>query len=149
MSAGECHRACMASSYHACNGWRASGCFSQKSRKVFRDMMRMGELYPAPIAGARIFFKAYKKNDGVSPEFSPRFSPALMDVPRKKPFSPNRFFLLVPEWRPGLSAWCCISIPSLTLALFVGIHGDRFWEQLLSFMGRFGWWSSRPSPMHK
>jgi hypothetical protein len=40
---------------------------SQKSRKVFRDMMRTGELYPAPIAGASVIFKGYKKSNSVSP----------------------------------------------------------------------------------
>jgi hypothetical protein len=50
------------------------------------------------------------------------------------------FFSWFRPWYPGLSMWHCIAIPSLALALLGGIYGDRFWERLLSFIGRWGWW---------
>jgi hypothetical protein len=50
------------------------------------------------------------------------------------------FFSWFRNWYPGLSVWHCIVIPSLALALLGGIYGDRFWERLLSFIGRWGWW---------
>src|SRR5271169_4729777 len=48
MSAGLFQLACLTSWYHACNGCAASGCISQNSRSVFRDMIRTTDYTTIP-----------------------------------------------------------------------------------------------------
>jgi len=70
ISLGDFHRACLASIYHACNGCCASGCRSQNSLRVFREMIRINHYTMIP-PWEQAFFSEARKSRGAVGETVP------------------------------------------------------------------------------